>query len=144
MTRLLDVNLLIALAWPSHVHHEAAHRWFADVGIFATCTVTQLGFVRVSSNRAVLADAVSVQAARAVLAGIVAMPQHELWTDDLDFSRDPTVDGLTLVGHRQVTDAFLLALAARHGGRLATLDGGIAALAPTNAAILSLLERVSA
>jgi predicted nucleic acid-binding protein len=49
---LLDTNLLIALAWPQHVHHGEAHAWFGKVarGAWATCPITQLGFIRISSN----------------------------------------------------------------------------------------------
>lgn len=130
MTYLADVNVLIALAWPSHVHHAAAHAWFAGVERFATSSITQLGFVRVSANPRVLQGAVSVAEARGVLAAIEALPQHELWTDDLDFGRDPQVGELNLVGPRQTTDAHLLALAARRGGRLATLDRRIQAIIP--------------
>ena len=60
-TALLDVNVLIALAWPNHAHHGAAHRWFDDAGRagWATTPFTESGFVRVSSNRAAIPTATS-------------------------------------------------------------------------------------
>ena len=129
---LLDVNLLIALAWPSHVHHEPAHRWFRrhGAGGWATCPLTQVGFVRVSSNPAIIPGAVSVPAALETLRAFTAAAHHVFWPDDLPLSDRRFPPGL-LLGHRQVTDAYLLGLAIRHGGRLATLDRGTAALLPS-------------
>lgn len=78
MIALLDVNLLVALAWPKHVHHVPALRWFRahrDDG-WATCPLTQTGFVRVSSNRSALPDAKSPQEALQLLRRIVALPGH--------------------------------------------------------------------
>ena len=131
MTPLLDVNLLVALAWPTHVHHAVAVGWFEDhlPAPWATTPVTQAGFVRVSSNRRVLADARSPAEAAAVLRALTDLDGHSLWADDLDLVRVPEMAFDRLSGYRQVTDAHLLALAVRHRGRLVTFDGGIADLA---------------
>lgn len=129
---LLDVNLLIALAWPTHVHHEPAHRWFrkhAGEG-WATCPMTQVGFVRISSNPSIIPAAVPAPAALEALRGFVASPQHVFWPDDLSLADRGFPPGI-LAGHRQVTDAYLVSLAIRHGGRLATLDRSVAALLPS-------------
>lgn len=130
---LLDVNLLIALAWPSHVHHEPAHRWFRKHagGGWATCPLTQVGFVRVSSNPAIIPAAVSVPAALEALRGFVTSPHHVFWPDDLALSDRRFPPGL-LAGHRQVTDAYLLSLAITHAGRLATIDRSVSALLPSD------------
>ena len=82
---LLDVNLLIALAWPHHVHHAQAHRWFSKIGIkaWATCALTQVAFVRISSNPKIIPDAVSPRDAVAMLAAIVAVAGHQFWSDDV-------------------------------------------------------------
>lgn len=127
---LLDVNLLIALAWPQHVHHVPAHKWFDRVGskAWATSPLTQLGFVRISSNAKIISSAVSPREAATLLRKIAARPGHEFWTDELQPIASTAFASPALVGHRQVTDAYLLALAQHHGGVLATLDRGIADL----------------
>ena len=132
MVSLLDVNILIALAWPSHVHHETALDWFSanQTQGWATCPVTQAGFVRVSANPRVLPDAVPPQEALALLRRILALPHHRFWIDDIQLASSPHVAGERLVGYRQVTDAHLLALALRHGGRIATLDAGLRQVVP--------------
>ena len=140
MTPLLDVNTLVALAWPTHVHHAEAINWFSDhmPAPWATTSVTQAGFVRVSSNRKVLADARSPAEAAAVLRSLTELDGHELWTDDLDLVRAPGMMLDKLSGYRQVTDAHLLALAIRHNGRLVTFDRAVADLgdAPDRVTVL--------
>lgn len=133
---LFDVNLLVALAWPNHVHHEAARRWFAGAHTegWATAPVTEFGFIRVSSNPAAVGDALTPAEAVAVLEEIRLRPHHQAWLDDASPTDAAYLDRTRLVGHRQVTDAHLLALARRHDGRLATLDRGIRQLAGPDAA----------
>ncbi|MES1242044.1 MAG: TA system VapC family ribonuclease toxin [Acidobacteriota bacterium] len=132
MTALLDVNLLVALAWPNHVHHASALTWFRrnQAAGWATCPLTQSGFVRVSSNPACVSEAKSPQEAIQLLRRIVALPHHVFWGDDISFASSEFLDSVHLVGYRQVTDAHLLALAQNRGGRLATLDGRIRGLVP--------------
>ena len=134
---LLDVNVLVALAWPTHVHHGPARRWFADHHTegWATAPVTEFGFVRVSSNPAAVGDALTPAEALTVLEQIRARPGHRSWADDVSPTDAGYVDPVRLVGHRQVTDAHLLALTRRHDGRLATLDRGVAGLAGDDAAV---------
>ena len=132
MTFLLDLNLLLALAWPSHVHHDPAHAWFereASPG-WATCPLTQLGFVRLSSNPAFTSDAVSPTEAVSLLQDITAMDGHEFWSDDVDCVSAAFPSGIQITGHRQVTDAYLLSLARARTGCLATLDRRISRLLP--------------
>jgi toxin-antitoxin system PIN domain toxin len=125
---LLDVNALVALAWDAHVHHACVRAWFAANGSsgWATCPVTESGFVRVSSNPKVLPGAIGVAAARGVLSAMRAAEGHRFLTDDVSLSDD---DVPPLTGHRQVTDAHLLTLARRRGVRVVTFDAGFAALA---------------
>ena len=132
MTFLLDLNLLLALAWPSHVHHDVAHAWFEREAApgWATCPITQLGFVRLSSNRAFTSDAVSPSAALSLLRDIVAMDGHEFWSDEVDCVSAAFSAGIRIAGHRQVTDAYLLSLARARSGCLATLDRRIDRLLP--------------
>lgn len=136
MVALLDTNLLLALAWPNHVHHAIAHEWFArhQSSGWATCPMTESGFVRVSSNRQVTPEARSPHEAILLLQQIVALPHHEFWTDDVALVTGDRVDPARIQGHGQVTDAHLLALAMSRAGRLATLDGGIRSLVPRAAA----------
>jgi uncharacterized protein len=128
---LLDVNVLTALLWPAHEHHDAAHRWFAARrgGRWATCALTQLGLVRIVSTPVFSRDALSPGQAVTLLAQNLGHPGHEFWPENLQVPA--AVAGLEsqLQGYRQLTDAYLLALAARRKGVLATFDRGVRALA---------------
>lgn len=129
---LLDVNLLLGLAWPNHVHHRAAQTWFRGRANdrWATTPVTETGFVRVSANRSAIPTAVTPAEALALLAEIRRVPGHVFLPDDLEgVVGEGFVPTERIVTYRQVTDAHLLAVARRHGARLATLDRGVAALA---------------
>ena len=129
---LLDVNVLIALAWPLHVHHVIAHAWFEKVGqqSWSTCPLTQLAFVRISSNAKIISTAVSPRAAVQALGQMVALAGHVFWADDLQVIDLASFTNRALVGHRQVTDGYLIELAKRHRGKVATLDAGLADLLP--------------
>ncbi len=127
---LLDTNLLIALLWPSHERHELAVKWFTRHRAkgWATCLLTQTGFVRIVSNAAFSRDAVQPREAIQVLSANTAAKDHAFWPDELPIADTLAFAGVRLVGHQQVTDACLLGLAIRKGGVLATLDHRIAAL----------------
>jgi len=130
VTALLDINVLIALAWPNHVHHTAATAWFGarpSTDRWATTPLTEVGFVRVSSNRLVVATAVPPGDALTLLQAMCDWSDHEFWPDDVRL-RD-SGSGPTPATSRQVTDAHLLALVRGRGGRLVTFDGGVAELA---------------
>ena len=124
---LLDVNALVALVWDSHVHHAAMRAWFTknDSAGWATCPITESGFVRVSSNPIVLPSAIGVDAARGVLSALRAHPDHRFLADDVSMSDS---DVPSIAGYRQVTDAHLLTLARRRGVRLVTFDASILAM----------------
>lgn len=128
---LLDVNVLTAFLWPAHEHHEAAHRWLSARrdARWATCPLTQLGFVRIVSNPAFSRDALAPAHALALLAENLAHPRHEFWADSLQVPAAVQPAEQRLQGYRQLTDAYLLALASRHKGVLASFDGGVRALA---------------
>jgi hypothetical protein len=132
-TALLDLNILTALLWPAHEHHDAAHRWFAARANarWATCALTQLGFVRIVSNPAFSRDALAPAGAVALLAENLGHPAHEFWTESLQVPAAVKGIEAALQGHRQLTDAYLLALASRRKGLLATFDRGLRALAAT-------------
>ena len=130
MTVLLDVNVLIALAWPNHVHHAAARTWFEErrEGGWATCPLTEAGFVRVSCNPAVVRHDITPLDAIAVLNSLVQLESHVFWPLDQSILHLPESIGARLQGYRQVTDAVLLATAMQRNGQLATLDSGIEGL----------------
>ena len=130
MISLLDVNVLVALAWPSHVHHRAAWDWFNDHREqgWATCILTEAGFVRVSCTPAVVRHQVTPLDAIAVLGKLVELRSHTFWSLDRSIMRLPESISSRLQGYRQITDAVLLAAARRRKGRLATLDAGIRGL----------------
>ncbi len=127
---LLDINVLLALAWPSHMYHRQALEWFVrkKTAGFRTCPLTQTGFVRISSNPSFSPQAVSPMAALGLLERITAMPEHEFWPEDLPLASTIS-ETRPLAGHRQVTDAYLVALTAARDGVLATLDRGVMAVA---------------
>jgi toxin-antitoxin system PIN domain toxin len=132
---LLDANALIALGWPAHEHHERMLRWFgrhAREG-WATSALTQAAFVRVISQPAFSGQAISIGEIAEVLLRNTAHPKHRFLAPD--FGIEQVLGSCTggLRGHRQVTDAWLLTLAMRHGARLLTFDGGIAQLLATAA-----------
>lgn len=126
---MLDVNVLVALAWPNHVHHVLARRWFDRHHRegWATTPVTELGFVRVSSNRSAIAGATTPAIAMELLRRLVSRAGHEFWVDDLRLVA-PEGPSELISSHREVTDTHLLCLAERWGGRLVTFDAGIARL----------------
>jgi uncharacterized protein len=121
VTVLLDANVLIALLVDDHVHHVAAENWFTELsGNFATCPVTQGSLLRL-----LIREGQPAAMARAVLSGTTANPRHEFWPDDVPYT-DVPVQGL--IGHRQVTDAYLAQLARARAARLATFDRAMAKL----------------
>jgi toxin-antitoxin system PIN domain toxin len=124
---LLDVNALVALAWDSHVHHGVIRRWFTENSSsgWATCPITESGFVRVSCNPKVLPSAIGVEAARGVLSALRAVEGHTFLVDDVSIG---DADFPRVSGHRQVTDAHLLTLARRQGTRIVTFDAALATL----------------
>ena len=126
MTPLLDVNVLVALAWPNHDHHEDAHRWFAAArDDWATCPQTEAGFIRISMNARAVGQPISAPAAVALLDGIVTVGQHRFWEDATERGGLSLAVAQRVRGYRQVTDAQLLAVARAHGGVVATFDRGL-------------------
>jgi uncharacterized protein len=124
---LLDVNLLVALFDPEHVHHELAHDWFAGQrgDGWATCPVTENGFIRVLANPAFGGSVVRPVELFDRLRTFCGSGHHHFWPDAVSL-RDRAIFNPALVaGHRQITDIYLLGLALKMGGRLATFDRAI-------------------
>jgi uncharacterized protein len=126
-TSLLDVNVLVALFDPDHVHHELAHDWFAEHGRqgWATCPVTENGFVRVLATPAYGAAVNRVSDLLPRLSRFCASGGHVFWEDSVSLRDVGLFDWSAAAGHRQVTDIYLLGLARAHGGRLVTFDRSI-------------------
>jgi uncharacterized protein len=127
MVALLDVNVLIALFDPAHVHHEAAHVWLGAnrKNKWATCALTENAFVRVLSNPAYPGSRTTVEDAAARLRTFCSEGQHAFWTDSVSVREDGRFRWNHVQGHRQLTEVYLLALAVANEGRLATFDSTI-------------------
>ncbi|MEO5677671.1 MAG: TA system VapC family ribonuclease toxin [Usitatibacter sp.] len=126
MRALLDVNVLIALLDADHSLHAPATQWFAANARdgWASCPITQNGCVRVMSNPA-YPNPLPVSALIERLAEAAAHELHEFWPDDASLLDSTVVDPARIHGPRQLTDIYLLALAANRRGRLVTFDQGI-------------------
>jgi toxin-antitoxin system PIN domain toxin len=125
---LLDVDVLVALFDPSHVHHEAAHTWFAQNRTqgWATCPITENGFLGVVSNPAYPGRRCATSDALARLQAFADSGDHHFWPDSTSLRRSSRLDSALLGGHDRVVGIYLLLLAVDRGGRLATFDDEIA------------------
>jgi toxin-antitoxin system PIN domain toxin len=143
MRALLDVNVLIALLDQAHPHHETALAWLkANIKQgWASCPITQNGCIRIMSQ-ASYPGARPVAQITARLNNALGHSAHVFWPDDTSITDANLFDATRIHGARQVTDAYLLGLAVRHGGRLATFDGGIALAAVKGAAARHLITLV--
>jgi hypothetical protein len=123
---LLDVNVLVALFDPDHVHHEAAHRWFGEHRSrgWATCPLTENGFVRVLSSAAYRSAPFPPGETLSRLRSFCASGHHAFWPDSVSLRAESLFPARAL-GHRQLTDVYLLGLARSRDGRLATFDRSI-------------------
>lgn len=131
---LLDVNVLIALLDPDHVHHDRAHQWFAEAGreAWATCPITQaavpriLGHPRYPNVRGAPATIIPY------LRNLCALPGHVFWHDNISLLDPAHIDADRLLDAGQITDTYLLALAVAYTGKLATFDRRLVAAAVPN------------
>ncbi|CAN5768263.1 type II toxin-antitoxin system VapC family toxin [soil metagenome] len=118
---LLDTNVLLALAWPNHQHHASAHQWFRREARYgwASCAVTQLGFIRLSSNPAYTDAAVRPAEAATLLHEWTQHEKHAFWPSP---AADRSSVYALALGHQQVNDAYLLDVAKARRGRFVTFD----------------------
>lgn len=117
-TYLLDANVLIALVVTDHEHHHRASRWFTTVDRVAITPTIEGALVRFTVRMGA-----GHAAATSVLSGMYATARCEFWPDTLSYT---DADLTHVIGHRQVTDAYLAATAAARGAQLATFDGALA------------------
>ena len=143
---LLDVNVLVALFNPVHVHHEIAHDWFADhresgTG-WATCPLTENGFLRVLGNPARTGEFVPLPRLVEHLRRWCANDDHQFWPDVLSLRDARLFNVSRLRGHKQIADIYLLGLAVKRGGCLVTFDrkislGAVKAARPDSLTVLT-------
>ena len=142
---LLDVNVLVALFVARHVHHELAHDWFADqrsLG-WATCPITENGFVRLMSQPVGTSVVYRPAEALDMLRVFCRSGHHHFWKDSVSLADERVFDPSLIRGHKQITDVYLLGLAKSSGGALATFDRTIS-LGAVKGATKSHLQVISA
>ncbi len=122
-TYLLDINVLLALLDPMHVFHDAAHRWFHAHrrAPWSTCPLTENGVVRIASQPNYGNPPGGAAVVAKALSRLCSRPGHQFWQEDFSLLDEAFFVREKLVG-KHVTDSYLLALAVRHGGKLATFD----------------------
>jgi toxin-antitoxin system PIN domain toxin len=123
---LLDVNVLIALLDADHLHHARASAWLAEniAAGWASCAITQNGCVRIMSQPG-YPNALPTARVAQRLREAADTDHHRFVAGDLSLLDTGHFDTGQLLGHRQVTDAWLLGLAATHGLRFVTFDAGL-------------------
>ena len=128
MRLLLDVNVWVALLDEAHIHHGLANKLFAQPKLqIATCALTENGSLRVLNLPGYSQRAPpGFDAVRAKIALACADVDHEFWPCTLSLRSDNILDWTRVMGHNQITDAYLLALAVQHQGALATFDHRVA------------------
>jgi toxin-antitoxin system PIN domain toxin len=124
VTFLLDVNVLVALIDPTHVSHDAAHHWFQREGSssWATCPITENGVIRIVGHPRYPNTPGSPASTAAIVRGLCNLPGHVFWADSVSLLDPARANASEILTPQQVTDSYLLALAASHEGRLATFD----------------------
>ncbi|MDP2821893.1 MAG: PIN domain-containing protein [Sulfuritalea sp.] len=126
MRALLDVNVLIALLDSDHLHHAGAAKWLKEnirTG-WASCPLTQNGCIRIMSQSG-YPNALPAAAIAERLAAATATTHHVFWPDAISMLDAGRIAWNAVLGARQVTDVYLLALAVQQGGRLVTLDRAV-------------------
>ncbi|WP_413709588.1 TA system VapC family ribonuclease toxin [Rhizobium sp. Rhizsp82] len=132
MSYLLDVNVLIALVDSNHEHHDPAHRWFEkNRDGWATCAITENGLIRIVSNPRYPNSTNSPVVVAEMLAALKALPGYEFWPEAISILEGSVFRPNQLRSYQQITDTYLLGLAVRNRGHLATFDRHIS----TNAVI---------
>lgn len=123
---LLDVNVLLALSNPYHGHHRTIRDWWEGRkhNGWASCPLTQNGFIRITCQPSYSLPQ-TFEVAKRLLQEMISDPLHVFWPDEVSIADESVFDHARLKGHRQITDAYLLAIATRNGGRLVTFDASV-------------------
>lgn len=125
---LLDANALIALTLKEHVHFDRASAWFATISHAALCPIVEGALVRY-----LVRVGVPVTTVRSLLTALYEDPRIEFWADEISYA---DIGMGRVVGHRQVTDTYLAALAAHKGAQLATLDRALSEALPSSTLLI--------
>ncbi|MBS9534724.1 type II toxin-antitoxin system VapC family toxin [Mycobacterium sp. M1] len=127
MRALLDVNVVLALLDTDHIDHDRARSWIVEeiAHGWASCAITQNGFVRIISQPR-YPSPISPSRAIDLLSGATQTVHHEFWPCTVSIANPAVIDRSRLHGSKQVTDAYLLALAVANGGRFVTFDRSVA------------------
>ena len=128
---LLDTNVLIPLLWPLHTEQARLRAWFranAEAS-FATCSLTQAGFLRITCSPAIIGEHFTLSDATELLRDFTNWPGHTFWPTTISYFEATAPFERRLHGPKQITDAYLLGIAKHHGGKLATLDKAVKSLA---------------
>jgi toxin-antitoxin system PIN domain toxin len=142
MNFLLDVNVLMAITWPTHVAHIKAQSWFVESGKsgWVTSPGTESGFIRLSSNPVVVSEVVTPNACAVVLESLKKVGNYRFVADGVPLSQEMARSEVALTGHRQVSDTHLALVAQMHNCVFATFDSGAAELAQRLGAESLLIE----
>jgi len=125
---LLDVNVLVALVEPEHVHHQIATDWFGAPDLdWGLCAFTEAGFLRVATNPK--AGGHSVAESTQVLSSLTHHSGYRFWSISAGWEIIAAPLEERVFGHQQITDAWLLGLAIQENGVLVTFDKAIKFLA---------------
>jgi len=125
---LLDVNILVALFDPGHIHHRSVARWFGTPGLqWGVCAFSEAGFLRVSIGTA--AGRRTLEQAANIIKSFSNDPNFSYWPMRASWASLTEPFQRRVYGHRQITDAYLLGLAIKEKGVLVTLDKAIRYLA---------------
>lgn len=141
MRALFDVSALLAVFDKDHVFHATARAWWTvnPSDGWATCPLTQNGFIRIMSQPSYLQKRSAIEAVEALRIG-VQQPDHEFWSDDISITDAALFDYDYILGPNQITDVYLLGLAAKKGGRFVTFDRGLSLKAVRGAQPRHLVE----
>jgi hypothetical protein len=138
---LFDINVLIALLDRDHVGHGAATKWFGanlDHG-WASCPITENGTARIMSSPG-YPNPLPIADVLARLRDAAGEAAHEFWPDDLSLTDPAIFDHRAILGPKQITDRYLLALAVKRGGRLVTFDQAIRPTAVRGASAVHIIQ----
>jgi hypothetical protein len=132
MTRyLLDTNVLIPLLWPKHTGQAKVRAWFTKNAAksFATCSLTQAGFLRITCSPFITGERFSLSDAQDLLLDFIRWPGHAFWPTPISYFEATAPFKRRMHGPKQITDGYLLGIAKHHGGKLATMDKAVKSLA---------------
>jgi hypothetical protein len=125
---LLDVNVLISLVNPKHVHHQIVRKWFSEISpdTWVTCPITELGLIRIMSNPSYGSEYDRPEQIANYLDMLKKRyDNYEFWSEDISLTENSIIDLPSVMSWKHLTDAYLLGIAYKNKGKLATLDGGI-------------------